>query len=99
MKSKVPILFLTFNRYDETIKSFEKIIEYKPTELYIASDGPRLNKIGENDVVISIREYILSRIDWPCKIFTRFNDKNEGCKFRKPIFGIIKTSLDIKYGK
>jgi hypothetical protein len=81
MKSKVPILFLTFNRYDETIKSFEKIIEYKPTELYIASDGPRLYKIGENGVVISIREYILSRIDWPCKISTRFIDNNEGCKY------------------
>lgn len=81
MNSKVPILFLTFNRYDETIKSFEKIIEYKPTELYIASDGPRLDKIGENEVVISIRKYILSSIDWPCKIFTKFSDKNEGCKY------------------
>jgi hypothetical protein len=81
MNNKVPILFLTFNRYEETVKSFEKIIEYKPTQLFLASDGPRNNKTGEKDVVTCIREYIISKIDWPCKIYTRFNEKNEGCKY------------------
>ncbi len=81
MNNKVPILFLTFNRYEETVKSFEKIIEYKPTKLFLGSDGPRINKIGERDVVTCIREYIISKIDWPCEIYTRFNEKNEGCKY------------------
>lgn len=80
MNKKVPVLFLTFNRLDETIKSFEKIIEYKPQKLYLASDGARINHVKEQKTVDEIRNYLISKINWPCEVFTRFNDFNEGCK-------------------
>ncbi len=78
MNHKVPVLFLTFNRLEETKISFNKIIEYKPTHLYLASDGPRNNV--ESITVNLIREYLLTHIDWPCKVHTRFNTNNEGCR-------------------
>lgn len=80
MIKKVPVLFLVFNRLEETKVSFSKIVEYQPSELFLACDGPRNHVKGEFDIVNEIREYLLSKINWPCKIFTKFNNTNEGCK-------------------
>lgn len=95
----VPILFLTFNRLDTTIQVFEKIRFVKPTKLYLASDGPRVNKTGENEIVDDIRKWIIKNIDWQCEIKTLFRNENLGCKiavsnaidwfFKSEEFGII----------
>ncbi|MCM8787681.1 MAG: nucleotide-diphospho-sugar transferase [Candidatus Omnitrophica bacterium] len=55
-----------------------EIKKVKPDKLFIASDGPR-NKM-EEEVVNSVREYVLNNIDWPCKVKTLFRRKNLGCK-------------------
>lgn len=39
--SKVPILFIIFNRPEISLESFNQIRKYQPTELYIAADGPQ----------------------------------------------------------
>ena len=39
--TKIPILFIIFNRPEITNISFREIRNYKPTKLYIAGDGPR----------------------------------------------------------
>ena len=74
-----PVLFLIFNRLDTTIKVFEKIREARPPRLYIASDGWRDDVIDEKQKVLSVREYVLSNIDWECQVKTKFNEKNLGC--------------------
>lgn len=79
MDIKVPILFITFNRFETTKISFEQIAKYKPTKLFIASDGGRDSK--ETDLVNNIRNYILNNINWDCDVKTFFNDSNNGCKF------------------
>ena len=76
---KTAVLFLVFNRPDTTIKVFEKIQQIKPKRLYIASDGPRMNLVGEMEKVIKVRQ-IASKVDWPCEVKTLFRDKNLGCK-------------------
>lgn len=81
MSSKVPILFLTFNRLETTKKVFSAIREYKPSRLYIASDGPRANKHGEAEKVSVVRQFLTENIDWECEINTRFQEKNLGCKY------------------
>lgn len=77
-KLNTPILFLTFNREKQTFKVFDKIKDNKPTKLYLASDGPR--NISEEKVVKNIRETLINQIDWDCKIGTKFNENNLGCK-------------------
>lgn len=78
---KQAILFLIFNRFDTSTLVFEKIRQAKPYRLYIASDGPR-NEICEEALIVDkIRSYILNSIDWDCKVFTLFRDKNLGCKY------------------
>ena len=43
-----PILLLVFNRPQETQNVFNQIIKIKPQQLFIAADGPRTYKIGED---------------------------------------------------
>lgn len=76
----VPILLLVFNRLDTTVKVFSEIKNQHPKKLFVASDGPREDKIGELESVNNVREYILKNIDWPCEVKTLFRTKNLGCK-------------------
>jgi hypothetical protein len=74
------VLFLVFNRIDTTKQVFQAIRKAKPTRLYIASDGARISKIGEDAKVLEVRKYILDNIDWHCDIKTLFRNDNLGCK-------------------
>lgn len=76
---EVPVLFLIFNRLDTAKLVFEAIRQAKPPRLYIASDGPRDNKEGENEKVKEVRDYVTSSIDWECQVKTLLRDKNLGC--------------------
>lgn len=83
---KSPILFLVFNRVDETTQSFEAIRKAKPSRLYIAADGPRKSVPGEAETCNAVRE-IVTNVDWNCEVFTLFRENNLGC--RKAIIGAI----------
>lgn len=74
-----PILFLIFNRPDTTQEVFNRIREIKPKYLFVAADGPRKNKEGENEKCLATRA-IINNIDWDCEVKTLFRDNNLGCK-------------------
>jgi len=76
---KTPVLFILFNRLDTTKQVFASIREYKPDHLYIAADGPRLDKKGESEKCKLVREWVLSNIDWDCEVKTLFQSNNLGC--------------------
>ncbi|MDT0556030.1 nucleotide-diphospho-sugar transferase [Patiriisocius hiemis] len=82
-----PILYLVFNRLFETKKSFEVLKIVKPKKLYIAADGPRLARYGEEEKCQKVRDYLLKNINWDCEIKTLFRDKNLGC--RKAVEGAL----------
>lgn len=73
------VCFITFNRLDTTKQVFEQIKLAKPPKLYLASDGPRENKIGEREQVENIRNWIISNIDWNCEVKILFRNENLGC--------------------
>lgn len=75
-----PILFLIFNRPEETQKVFEQIRKVRPGRLFIAADGPRENKDGEALLCEKTRE-IVSLVDWDCEVKTLFREGNLGCKY------------------
>ncbi|MFC5413068.1 nucleotide-diphospho-sugar transferase [Larkinella bovis] len=79
MLLSVPILFVVFNKVEETKKVFNVIRSQKPLRLFIASDGPRLEKKGESEKCQHIRGWILDNIDWECEVKTLFRDFNAGC--------------------
>lgn len=74
-----PILFIIFNRPDTTQIVFEQIRKIKPQTLYVFADGPRKNRIGEEEKCKLAREIIQS-VDWECNIRKIYNEENLGCK-------------------
>ncbi len=77
--SDTPILFCIFNRPDLTSRVFEAIRQRRPQTLLIAGDGPRVDHPDDTANVEAARR-IVSQIDWPCHVQTRFLSENLGCK-------------------
>ncbi len=78
MSNKTPILLIIFNRPETTQRVFDIVKEYKPKMLFIAADGPRKSKIGE-DVKCNEARKITENIDWPCKVKRLYQRNNLGC--------------------
>jgi hypothetical protein len=76
---ETPILFLIFNREDTTQKVFEAIRQQRPKYLFVAADGPRKTKLGEDEQCQKTRN-IIKQIDWDCELKTLFRNENLGCK-------------------
>jgi hypothetical protein len=74
-----PVLLIVFNRPDLTQEVFNKIKQVKPDQLFIAADGPRINR---SDDVIKCNESrkIVEQIDWECDLKLLFREENLGCK-------------------
>jgi len=75
----VPILFLIFNRPEATREVFRKIRAARPSRLFVAADGPRVERDGESQCCDEVRR-IAMEVDWPCEIKTLFREKNLGCR-------------------
>ena len=76
---KTAVLFMVFNRPDTTKQVFEAIRQAKPPRLYVAADGPRADKTGEEEKCEQVRR-IATQVDWDCEVKTLFRDKNLGCR-------------------
>lgn len=77
--TKSAVLFLIFNRPDQTARTFEAIRQARPARLYIAADGPRTYRPDDAERCARVRA-IATAIDWPCEVRTLFRDQNLGCK-------------------
>lgn len=75
---KSPVLFLVFNRPDVTKRVFEAIRQARPPRLYVAADGAREDREGEDQLVEETRR-IATAVDWDCKVITLFREENLGC--------------------
>jgi hypothetical protein len=75
-----PVLFLIFNRPEQTFKVFnETIKKVKPSRLFIHGDGAREHVPGEAAQCEKTRK-VTDLIDWPCEVTTRFLTENKGCR-------------------
>lgn len=75
----IPILYLVFNRPDETLQSFDTIRKIKPRQLFVAADGPRQANQSDFFKCERVRSSILNNIDWDCEVKTLFRTENMGC--------------------
>jgi hypothetical protein len=74
-----PVLFLIFNRPEQTSRVFEQIRKFKPRKLFIAADGPRKGFVEDARKCLQTRN-IVEQIDWECNCVTLFRTENLGCK-------------------
>ena len=71
---------MVFNRPDTTQRVFNEIRKAKPTKLFVAADGPRVDKHSEAKKCKEVRMIIDKGVDWNCKVHKLYRDKNLGCK-------------------
>lgn len=77
-KIDVPVLITFFARPDTLERVFESIREARPSTLLLWQDGPR---DGRKDDLINIQRCrsIVENIDWECKVYKNYHEKNMGC--------------------
>lgn len=82
MAFNIPIIYIVYKRLDKTKESFQRIRDIQPSKLYIVADGAK----NDDDLinVQSVRDYIDSHIDWPCKVERRYATKNMGLRYGIP---------------
>ena len=73
-----PVLFLIFNRPEQTKKVFETIRKAKPKQLFIASDGPREGNERDVELNKAVKD-IVEEVDWDCNVKKLYRQKNLGC--------------------
>jgi len=69
---------MAFNRPDLLRILIERLRLVRPTEVYLAIDGPRPTRAGEAARVQECRE-LVAAFDWPCEVRTLFQEQNLGC--------------------
>lgn len=73
-----PILIVAFNRPDRVEALIEVLRDIRPTQVFLAVDGPRPGHGSDGDLVGRTRK-AAELIDWPCQVQTRFLTENLGC--------------------
>ena len=75
----VPVLFIFFNRSHHAQQVFNVLRQVQPRRLFLAGDGPRIDRPSDAEGCKEARELAL-QVDWPCELYTRFLEHNLGCK-------------------
>jgi hypothetical protein len=88
MSFEVPILFLGYNRPDLTLRTFTRILEITPTKLYVALDGPKVQRKNDIQKCQEVKEIITSNIKSGCVVHYKFNTVNQGCGLA------VKSAID-----
>jgi hypothetical protein len=91
-----PVLFIVFNRPETTKKVFEAIRLAKPRQLFVAADGPRSDKAGEEVICEEVKR-IATNVDWDCEVKVLFRTTNLGCG-RAPSEAISWFFEAVEYG-
>lgn len=76
---ETPVLVIGFNRPDAVRQVLAQVRLVRPTKLYFAVDGARPDRLNEAALVQSVRS-IREEVDWPCEVFSKFSDSNQGCR-------------------
>jgi hypothetical protein len=78
MTASVPVLLMGFNRPELLARVIDRLREVRPTQVFMAVDGPRPDRAGEAERVQACRD-LAGSIDWPCEVRTLFQERNLGC--------------------
>jgi len=73
-----PILLMGFNRPELLTRVIDAVRQAAPERVYLAVDGPRVDRPGEGEVVQATRD-LAKQLDWGCAVETLFHPENLGC--------------------
>lgn len=90
-KMQAPVVLITFNRPEHTLKTLEAILIQKPEVLYVFQDGPRIGNISDQDNCTKVKHVIKNKlIGSDIDVHFYFSDINLGCR-DAVIFAISKV--------
>lgn len=75
-----PLLLIAWRRPATLLKLIDSIRYLRPSNLFVACDGPNPERPGEFEKVAATRAVIENEIDWPCQIERFYSDVNQGCR-------------------
>jgi hypothetical protein len=75
-----PLLLIAWRRPHTLRQVINAIRPVAPTRIFVACDGPNLERHGEAEKVSATRQVIKQEIDWPCQIERLYSDVNQGCR-------------------
>ena len=78
MQISTPVALFIFNRPDLTKIVFDRIAQVKPKKLLVVADGPRPDRLGEEEKCKQTRS-IVDLVDWDCDVLTNFSAQNLCC--------------------
>ena len=76
-----PVAVLMFNRPDTTKRVLERVLESRPSEVFLIADGPRPNHPDDQGLCDETRA-VAQSLPWSCPVHTLFADKNMGLRQR-----------------
>lgn len=76
-----PVVLCGFNRPQLTARVFEVIRQWRPRDLYLILDGPRVGHPNDVELIEQVKT-ILRGVDWPCRVHRDFASANLGLKTR-----------------
>jgi len=79
---QIPIIFMVFNRPEQTKRVFSEIAKAKPPMLLIVADGPRPDRPRDPEKCAAVRA-IVEKVDWNCEVLRNYSDVNLGCGRRE----------------
>lgn len=79
MSLHTPVVFIIFNRPQQTGAVFAEIAKAKPTKLLVIADGARHEAEAEQ---CQQARAVIEKVDWECEVITNFSDENLGCRHR-----------------
>lgn len=77
MSVSTPVILVVFNRPEVTARNLEVLRAVEPAELFVAADGPRPWVATDAERCAQVRD-LLADVGWPCKVRTRFSERNLG---------------------
>ena len=79
MSFDTPILLIVWRRPHALRQVINALRLVTPTRLFVACDGPNLERPSEAKKVAATRALIKQEIDWPCQVECLYSDENQGC--------------------
>jgi hypothetical protein len=89
--SKVPVVFIVYNRLETTGRVFERIAQARPEHLLIVADGPRADRPGDAERCQAVRD-LVTRPSWPCTVHLDLAPFNLG--FNRRISSGLQWAFD-----
>ena len=75
--TRVPVVFVVYNRLDTTARVFARIADARPETLLIVADGPRAGQEEDSERCRAVRE-LVSRPHWNCDVRLNCAPSNMG---------------------